>query len=150
MTRTMFDSVNPGAIPADAQMVAGYFNGEFAWPAEAWKRFPHAAKVRIDVTGAAPRNAGVLDVENGDASPAQAPGWVRARLAAGFVATVYCNRATWPAVKAACQGLKVKYWIADWTHVPHGLPGAVAVQWTDGPQFDTSAVHDDAWHPTPP
>ncbi len=60
MTRTMFDSVNPGAIPADAQMVAGCFNGEFAWPAEVWKRFPHAAKVRIDVTGAAPRNAGVL------------------------------------------------------------------------------------------
>lgn len=147
MTRTMFDSVNPAAIPAGAQMVAGDINGDFAWPASAWKRFPNATTVRIDVIGDMPLHAGILDVERGDVTPAQAPKWIDARIAAGFVATVYCNRSTWPAVRAACKGLKVSYWIAEWTHVPHMIAGAVAVQWTNGAAFDTSAVYDDAWHP---
>ncbi len=147
MTRTMFDSVNPAAIPHGAQMVAGYLNGNYAWSAAAWKQFAHITTIRIDVIGNAPLDAGVLDVENGDATPHQAPAWVKKRSAAGFRATIYCNKSTWPAVQAACKGLTVSYWIADWTHVPHELPGAVAVQWTNGAAFDTSAVYDNTWHP---
>lgn len=39
MTRTMYDSTNPGAIPASAALVAGYVDGLYRWSDAAWARF---------------------------------------------------------------------------------------------------------------
>ena len=92
--RTMYDSVDPTTIPADAQMVAGYVDpgGDYTWSAEAWARFPSATKVRI--AGWASTDDGhVLDVEAGDATPDQAPGWCTRARARGIVPTVYCSEA---------------------------------------------------------
>ena len=71
MTRRMYDAVEWQRIPANAQMVAGYVDGAFAWPHRAWARFPNARHVRISVIPLGDHvHAGVLDVETVAASVA--------------------------------------------------------------------------------
>lgn len=82
--RKMFDSVSVSEIPADATAAAGYVGG--SWPTyengELRERCPHARLVSIAV--ASRHNAECLDVEPGDATPADAPGWVRRQQARGI------------------------------------------------------------------
>lgn len=149
MTRLMYDSVTPGSIPQSAAMVAGYVDGRYAWSAEGWARFPHAVHVPIAVF--ASTNAGVvLDVETGDATPAQAPGWVQRRRAAGVDPSVYCNTSVWPSVRAAFTSAGVAqphYWVAAYPGGGAVIPsGAIAHQYADpltsGGNFDLSVVAD--------
>lgn len=134
----MYDSVNAASIPADAEIVAGYIDGRYAWTAADWNRFPKARKVTIAVFPST-NNGEALDCEAGDATPAQCPAWVRKRQAAGLaIPTIYCSRSAWPAVQAACKGLTVDYWIAEYSGIPHIPDGAAACQWTSGPGYDTS------------
>ena len=143
---TMYDSVTPSAIPTSAAVVAGYVDGAYAWSNADWARFPQAVKARIAVF---PRtNDGhVLDVEQGDATPAQAPGWVTMRRAAGIDPIVYCNTSTWPSVISAFRTAGVKeppYWIAQYDGNPAIPSGAVAKQYNDPPgsggNYDISNV----------
>ena len=63
--RTMYDSTDADAIPRDAQMVAGYVDGRYAWSGEDWARFAeHTVRVRISAVGAT-HLAEVFDVEVG-------------------------------------------------------------------------------------
>ncbi|HEY6278035.1 MAG TPA: hypothetical protein VIX86_17075 [Streptosporangiaceae bacterium] len=158
MPRVMFDSTTPGAIPPNAEIVAGYVDGSYAWPASAWSRFPNAQHVMICVTGDHTKGD-CLDVENGDATPDHAPGWIRARHAAGVKnVTIYCNRDTIPAIEAACAGLSYYKWIAtlDGTLFVAGFPplaGPAAVQFAGanlaGVNVDISLVWEDNWHAAP-
>ncbi len=75
MTFTMFDAVTIENIPSDASIVAGYVNGRWPTYNEIVARFPMAHHVSIAVN--ASEAADVLDVERGDAPPADAPNWVR-------------------------------------------------------------------------
>lgn len=142
--RIMYDSVNPTAIPRDAQMVAGYVNGPYKWKDTDWALFPHAVHVGIAVRAA--YNGGeVLDVEIGDATPAQAPGWVQMRRAAGVDPSVYCNSSTWPEVRAAFSAAGVAaphYWIAHYDGNPAIPNGAVAKQYQNTTGWDLSSVAD--------
>jgi hypothetical protein len=157
MARVMFDSTTPHAIPANAEMVAGYVDGAYRWTDADWARFPHAQQVRITVTADHSRG-NCLDVESGDATPSQAPGWIRARHAAGVnYVTIYCNRSTLAAVDKACQGLSYYRWIAtlDGTlHIPGFTPleTPAAVQFANsrmaGANVDVSLVWEDKWHPS--
>jgi hypothetical protein len=74
----MFDAVEPSQIPVDAPCVAGYTGG--AWPTyhELDDLFPHAHHVSIAIS--ASEDADILDVEPGDASPDQAPGWAARQI----------------------------------------------------------------------
>lgn len=142
--RTMYDAVTASNIPSSATLVAGYGDGYYQNTAEMRARFPHATVVEIAVSPH--HNLGVvLDVENGDASPSQAPGWVNMRRAAGVDPTVYCNSSTWPAVRSAFQAAGVAephYWIAQYDGNP-GIPGgAVAKQYRDVGPYDLSSVAD--------
>lgn len=148
----MYDSVTPSDIPRSAPAVAGYVNGRYAWSAAGWDLFPSAYRKTISIT--ASQVAMVLDVEAGDASPDQAPAWVRLSQRAGVaVPTLYCSRlGTWPATQAACRGLVCNYWVADYTGVAHLVPGSVATQWEDAGPYDLSTA-DLAWlsgNPAPP
>jgi hypothetical protein len=131
--RTMYDSVTPTNIPTNAEMVAGYIDKElYRWTQRDWDRFPHAVKVRI-ARLATTNDGHVLDVEDRLATPAQAPGWIRMRRAAGADPTIYCNRSTWPQVNAACDAAGVArphYWIATGTRQAVIPAGAVAAQHT--------------------
>jgi hypothetical protein len=144
----MYDSITATDIPTSAAMVAGYINGTFAWSAADWARFPHSVKVRI-ATRSNINDGHVLDVEAGDATPAQAPVWVHMRRAAGVDPSIYCGAAAWPDVKAAFTNAGVAqphYWIAHYDGVVSIPAGAVAKQYDDPPHtgghYDLSIVAD--------
>jgi hypothetical protein len=146
--RRLYDSVTARDIPSFAQMVAGYVSGPYAWSPADWALFPNAVKVRI-ATEANVHDGHVLDVETGDATPAQAPEWVVARRAAGVDPTVYCSLSAWPAVRQAFAAQRVPephYWIAAYDNVTDIPAGAVAHQYIDPPgsggHFDLSVVAD--------
>lgn len=146
----MYDSTTPGVIPATVELVAGYINGEYAWSAGDWARFPPARCVQIS-TDAWKQVGLVLDVERGDATPEQANGWViGAARSSGWVPTLYGTKATLDRCRALVDEahLEADYWLADWTgesHLPagyrvcqyaapgHGSPG----------HYDLSLVADD-------
>lgn len=162
----MFDSVTPGDIPADAEMVAGYASGTYAgsryWGAPgAWERFATRRKVRI-ATSAAHTGLDIdaLDVENGDATPDQAPGWIIRQRALGyFRPTIYCEVSARGAVENACAhagfalGQHYDLWVAHYRSSAAKAPwceaGAVATQFanasTSGGHFDLSLVVDPEW-----
>ncbi len=144
--RTMFDAVSPANIPADAQLVAGYINGRYAWKPQDWARFPHALKVTIAVSADA--DARCLDVETYDATPAQAPGWVaRQRTRGNPHPWVYCSESVWAECRRqfAVQGEPEPiWWIAGY---PGSVgwavyPGAHAHQVIDDGPYDRSLVAD--------
>ena len=141
---TMYDSTQPGAIPEDATVVALYRNGRFAATQAQASAFP--VHLWIDVLATAPAEASILDVETGDATPADVPRWVSSRLADSplFKARLYCDLSTWPAVRAEVATLppveraQVRYWIANPTGTPHLVPGSDATQYLWTPGFDVS------------
>lgn len=154
MSLTMFDAVNIEHIPGDATIVAGYVNGWWPTYNSLVARFPHAHHVSIAVTSGLPHNAivaDVLDVERGDATPADAPMWAKQMRALGRKPIVYCSVSMWPAVQAEFSKSSEPepfWWAADWTNKPHLVAGSVATQWADGTQqypglalfTDTSSV----------
>lgn len=85
----MYDSIDVSQIPVWAQAVAGYVGGR--WPTfnTLVAKFPYARKVSIAI--AADENADCLDVEKYDATPAQAPAWVKRQLALGKKPKVYTS-----------------------------------------------------------
>jgi hypothetical protein len=161
MTRLMYDGVRSLAAGIhhsfpNAAMVAGYDNGLYAWTTAEWNLFPHAVKVHISITASA--NTGdVLDVEQGDATPAQAKAWIEMRKRAGlYRPTIYCSRSVIPAVRQATGNLVLgrdyDIWAADYTGQPHqvvapGTPSALcaATQYINTTGYDASVVYDDGW-----
>lgn len=142
--RTMYDSVNPSRIPRDAEIVAGYVNGIYKWADSDWALFPNAVHVGIAVR-ASYDGGEVLDVEIGDATPAEAPGWVTMRRSHDVDPSIYCNLSTWPTVVRAFQSAGVvepHYWIAHYDGSPTLPVGAVAKQYQNTPGFDVSSVAD--------
>lgn len=147
--RLMYDSVTATDIPRTASMVAGYVSGPYAWSASDWARFKGVPQVRI-ATQASHNVGNCLDVERGDATPEQAPGWVKKRRAAGEDPTVYCNELNgWPAVRRAFHDQKIAephYWVARYDGVAQIPSGAVAKQYrnatTSGGHYDLSIVAD--------
>lgn len=131
---TMYDAVNANNIPTGAQGVAGYVDGKYAWTDAEWALFPDAYKVRITVFGAA--DADCIDVENGDATPQTAASWLDSHPNG----LVYFSLDSQSAVDTACAGKTYRKWIANWTNVPHLVPGSVATQWTSNAKYDVSEV----------
>lgn len=160
----MFDSVSANGIPPTAKIVAGYIDGRYAWTPAEWALFPKALKVRIAVFPTTD-DGRVLDVEWGDATPEQAPGWVKMRRASKThpldgPACVYTSAANWQAVRQAFmdQGVpQPDYWIAKWDGKATVPAGAVAKQYQSLTSYDLS-VTIDSWPvaspapkpPTPP
>ncbi|GAC1373682.1 MAG: hypothetical protein NVSMB4_00480 [Acidimicrobiales bacterium] len=133
-------------IPADPEMVACYGDGIYRNDDEARRRFPLARIVTITVFNG---DFDVLDVEQGDATPEMAPGWITHRHLLGHIAVIYCNASTWAAVQAACSAAGVTpdgYWIAQYDHnatIPTEWinAGCVAKQYIgDEGGIDTSSV----------
>lgn len=148
MTRIMFDGIDPATVPAGARLYAGYVNGSWQSYAPLAAKFPNALHVSIAVNVSA--TARVLDVETGDATPAQAPGWVEdMRRGGNPYPVVYCNTSTWPAVRAEFAAQHVAeplYWLAEYVEDPRDVPalpsGAVALQYYDFGGYDISIVAD--------
>jgi hypothetical protein len=139
----MYDSTTPAAIPAHHQ-IATYANGSYAVPAS---QVTGRTVMWIDTNGSDPR-AAALDVEPGDATPATAANWARAKLTEqpNSLAHIYTMLSDWGAVKTDIAALPphmqthIRYWIADPTGTPHLVPGSQATQWYWGPHYDISTV----------
>lgn len=160
---TMYDSVDVSQIPAAALACGGYRDGRWPTFQALSERFPHARLLSIAVS--ASTDADCLDIEQGDATPAQAPGWVKRQHARGIPRPcLYANASTMPAVLAAlkAEGIPrgmVRLWSAHYT-VAHicgpdtcaypGVPACDGTQWTDralGRNLDQSALLDDFFAP---
>jgi len=115
------------------QAVAGYVGG--SWPTYNGlvRHYPHAKHLSIAVN--ASENAHCLDVEQGDATPGQAPGWVRRQHARGIKRPIiYCGASNRGQVESALRNDSIHrneymLWVAHWTGVPHIEPGSDATQW---------------------
>lgn len=120
---TMFDSVNVAEIPLDAAAVAGYVNGYWPTFPVLEQKFPHARKLSVAVN--AFRDAECLDVERGDATPDEAPAWVKRQIRRGVARpVVYCSVSVAPQVveTLARSGVKrsqVRLWTAHYTGRQH-------------------------------
>ncbi|WAL67161.1 hypothetical protein ORV05_05055 [Amycolatopsis cynarae] len=152
--RTAYDAINSLVpnIPTDAQIVCGYVSpSSFAWSDADWARFPRSVKVRI-TPSAARTGLGihVLDVEQYDATPGEAPGWAAAQRALGQTPTIYCSQSAWQSVQDAFTAAHVaqpEYWIAAYPGGGQVLPTlngitAVAHQWSSDGIYDRSIVAD--------
>lgn len=159
---TMFDSIDVKQIPADAQAVAGYVGGFWPTYSPLVAQFPHAKHKSIAVN--ASEDADILDIENGDAVPADAPAWFHRQKARGLeLPGFYASASVVGEVESVltAAGITRKeyvLWAAHYTGVKPNPPfeeGADAVQFTDralGRNLDQSACVPAFWGaaPTPP
>lgn len=130
---TMYDSTEPREIPPNPEAVAGYVGGHWPTYPELVARFPKAKRLSIAVN--ASENANCLDIESGDATPAEALAWCDRQHNRGVRRPcLYANLSTMPAVKAAVGALprsRYRLWVAHYTYVEHLPEGYDACQWTD-------------------
>jgi hypothetical protein len=148
VTRLGFDGITPASVPAGAAIYLGYVNG--SWPSFAALKAQHPGKLYVSISVNATGRAQCLDVEKGDATPQQAPGWVKAQRAAGnHYPIVYCNESTWPTVKAEFTAQNVAaplYWVARYVADPSKVgvipAGAIGVQDYDFGGYDRSQMAD--------
>lgn len=100
--KVMYDSIDLAQFPSDPPAVAGYTSGFWPTYPELVKRFPKAKHLSIAVTAA--HDADCLDIETGDATPEQAPAWVRAQKKRGVERPcVYASLSSISAVLAALE-----------------------------------------------
>lgn len=163
MPLTMYDSVSLTEIPANAEAVAGYVNGRWPTFKSIPSRWPKAKHLSIAVTAEA--DADCLDIEPYDATPAQAPAWVRRQKARGVKKpVVYSSVSEMPHVLSVLKasGIKrsqVRVWTAHYTGRPHRCGPecyrgfatvADATQYTNsalGRNLDASLVADSFFDP---
>lgn len=147
----MYDAIYPQNIPADAEYAGGYVDGNWPWAKTNPNMFPKARIFRFAVF-ASDIDADCLDIENGNATPAQAPGWATRRRALGKQPEVYCSRLGsygWQIVQNAFNAAKVAqpyYIIADYNGkrdlpVLNGIT-AIAHQYVDVGPYDKSSLSD--------
>lgn len=154
MTLLGRDSVTAADIPLDnLACVMGYADGLYQWTPEAWARFP-APIVKLSIAVHPDAQADILDVETGDATPGDVPGWCDRFSRPGRRApTVYCNLGNWTACVSAAGARPVDWWIADYTTEDPTkvarIGYAVAVQHWDFGGYDQSVIFDPLWLGTP-
>jgi hypothetical protein len=147
---TMFDSTEVATIPKGAIAVAGYVGGK--WPTfhELVQRFKRARRLSIAISS--DEDADCLDIETGDATPFDAPEWVRRQKRRGVAKPcLYANLSTMSVVisvlrNAGIHRQDVKLWVAHYTNIPHIEPGFDACQYTNralGRSLDASLCNGD-------
>lgn len=144
MTRTMYDAINAGSLPAGGDLYAGYVDGNWPDAPAIAARFPGETVVSITVN---PNdNQGVV----GDGPPDNGAwdewvNWVLKRRAAGVDPTINTNVSNWQAGKAAFTAAGVAephWWVAHYDNDPAIPAGAVAKQYASNNLYDTSSVAD--------
>jgi hypothetical protein len=144
--RRCADSITPGNLPAGFDLYAGYDDGRYMNVAQIKAIYPTKLVLAITVF-ASDAEGDVLDVENGDATPQQAPVWVQRRRLQGHPNPgVYCSEALWSQVQQAFRDQKVPqpwYWVAAYPGPgPVLYPGSLAHQYQDVGPYDVSVFAD--------
>lgn len=104
-TELMADTIDPKLLPDGwPHAVLAYRDGWFAWPADQIRRFDKVSGISVTGDPAHAAMAREVDVERFDATPAEAPPFIRARNQDprhDLDGTVYASRAKLPAIAAA-------------------------------------------------
>src|SRR5438552_3260174 len=79
----MYDSTNVGTLPPGAGAYAGYVQGAFQTFAALQQLFAASGAHLLSIAVFASGDADCLDIETGDTTIAQTPGWVKRQLARG-------------------------------------------------------------------
>jgi hypothetical protein len=157
---TMYDSIEPSALPADAQAVAGYVGGHWPDYSPIVARFPNARHKSVAVN--AEEDADILDIERGDAVPEQYPAWHKRQVARGVeLPGPYAPASLMPSVLAACKAAGIEQaeladWWAHWNGEATLEGGGRAKQYIDhgphGENYDVSVCDPSFWgtKPSPP
>ena len=156
MTVVLYDSIDLSQFPSNPEAVAGYVGGHWPTYNDVVKKFPNAHHLSIAVT--ASQRARCLDIEPGNATPAQGPGWFRTYAVTNEgPVVIYCGAASASQVTKAMSdgGIgrdKYLLWTAHYTYKEHicspggcGYPAADGTQWTDkaqGRNLDQSLCSD--------
>lgn len=134
-----YDAVTASYIPYGAQVALCYVNGAYANCGAVSARHPkHLVTIAVNTGGV----ARLLDVEPGDATPAQAGGWVRAMVDRHIYRPgIYANASTMPAVEQSLAGwhlARSQYvlMVAAWDGNPAIPSGFDAKQWKSIPALD--------------
>ncbi len=146
----MYDATLPQNIPSYATFVGGYVDGAWPWMRTQPHVFPNARKFTFCVF--ATEDAMCLDVERGNATPAQAPGWAVRQRGRGADPVVYCSELGtygWQAVQDAFTAARVPqphYGVATYngTRALPVLNGLTAIfhQYVDTGPYDLSSLSD--------
>lgn len=164
--QTMFDDVSQGLLPSGAYAYGAYVNGTFQNYAAVKAAHPKAHILGISVTAGAVSDC--LDIENGDATPGQAPGWYsrsKGKRANGLRPVLYSMASQYGSVIQimTSAGIPRSEYVLWSAHVGAGEhicgpatcgfgPGANGTQWTWtalGRNLDQSII-DDSFFGGPP
>ena len=156
----MYDNVEVSLFVPGGDAYAGYVNGLYA-NISAVRAYAKAQGAQVvDISVFASGDATCLDVEPGNATPAQAPGWVKRQVARGVRRPiVYCSASQMNTVLRYLQGAgisrgQVRLWAAHYGAGRHICGPATChlvsvacdgTQWTDrshGRSLDESALAD--------
>ena len=150
----LYDSIGVAPLKRVAstsgEAVAGYVDGH--WPdfAAVARAFPHDR--HLSIAARAADDADCLDVESGDANPAEVPGWALRQHRRGlWRPVIYASASSYPAIeeelrKAGLPGVFIRRWVADWNGLADVPAGYDAHQFTDraaGQNVDESVCLDD-------
>lgn len=140
----MFDAIDLAQIPVGPAAAAGYVDGKWQTFPELAARYPNARLLSIAVS--AEHDADCLDVETGDATPADVPGWYARQRARGterpciYASASVMEASVIPLVRSgAIARPLVRLWSAHYSGVhicSASSCGAVSIpvdgtQWTD-------------------
>ncbi|HZR50130.1 MAG TPA: hypothetical protein VFB06_11480 [Streptosporangiaceae bacterium] len=167
----MFDSITPDLLPTGAgYCYAGYVSGRWPDIGTIRQRFPHARTLSIAIDAA--HDADALDIETGDATPADAAAWYERQRARGvtrpclYASADLMQRNVVPLIEASgIARSAVRLWSAHYSYKAHICGPASCrlmsieadgTQWTDtalGRDLDESLLAADffgtAPHPKP-
>lgn len=139
----MYDSTNVEAIPKTATLVLVYIDGEYITDLQAALELPNARRVWTTTTAEGDLNAKIYDCERGDGNAQQAALWAQKKIAKFQRPTIYCSRVgqigygwSWVLQALSALGIRstqVDFGIADYTGVPHLVPGSAFTQYANPP-----------------
>jgi len=143
---TMYDSIDVSQIPGDAQAVAGYVGGSWPTFASLAAKFPNAQRLSIAVNSG--EDADCLDIEPGNATAGDVPGWFARQRARGVARPcLYASVSTMGSLLgvlrlAGISRSSVRLWAAHYAgqHIcGPGSCGQVSVP-MDGCQWTSTAL----------
>lgn len=134
----LYDSVQAWGVPelGPEDLAAGYETGGLVSFPGLRDRFGWRV-LSIDVTGRS-FGADVVDLERGDASPAELPNWLKVHNEGRPTGVVYCSYSRWDEARRAAGSIPCLWWVAEWTGSPHLPLGADACQFATSPAYDVS------------
>lgn len=121
---TMFDSIDPSQIPPRAQAVAGYVGGHWPTFGTLVAEWPASTK-KLSIAVNAREDAECLDVEQGDATIAEAAAWVKRQHARGvkrpvvYTSVAFASPLLRSLERAGIQRSQVRLWTAHYTGKSH-------------------------------